>query len=105
MPGPTISMTWTVEAAEDGNLTGSWTGAAPGQSYTREMSDISVDGDAFSFKVRIEDQGETGRRSGRPVSNRRPSAWEADALPTELRPRAATSVMGREGLEPPTSAM
>ena len=25
--------------------------------------------------------------SGRPDSNRRPSAWEADALPTELRPR------------------
>src|SRR6056297_1018518 len=28
-------------------------------------------------------------RSGRPGSNRRPSAWEADALPTELRPRVA----------------
>src|SRR6185295_8464496 len=27
------------------------------------------------------------RESGRPGSNRRPSAWEADALPTELRPR------------------
>jgi hypothetical protein len=27
------------------------------------------------------------RRSGRRVSNPRPSAWEADALPTELRPR------------------
>jgi hypothetical protein len=25
-------------------------------------------------------------KSGRPGSNRRPSAWEADALPTELRP-------------------
>lgn len=27
--------------------------------------------------------------SGKPVSNRRPSAWEADALPTELRPHTA----------------
>jgi Flp pilus assembly pilin Flp len=27
-------------------------------------------------------------RSGRRGSNPRPSAWEADALPTELRPRA-----------------
>src|SRR5919204_5118621 len=27
------------------------------------------------------------RLSGRRVSNPRPSAWEADALPTELRPR------------------
>ena len=35
MPGPTISMTWMVEAAEDGTFTGSWTGAAQGQSYTR----------------------------------------------------------------------
>jgi hypothetical protein len=26
-------------------------------------------------------------QSGRPGSNRRPSAWEADALPTELRPQ------------------
>ena len=30
-------------------------------------------------------------RSGRRVSNPRPSAWEADALPTELRPRAGKS--------------
>ncbi|WP_420615731.1 hypothetical protein [Candidatus Palauibacter sp.] len=60
MPGPTISMTWTIEAAEDGTFSGSWTGAAPGQSYTRDMSDISVDGDAFGFTVRIEDQGQTG---------------------------------------------
>src|SRR3954470_10894726 len=29
-------------------------------------------------------------RSGRRVSNPRPSAWEADALPTELRPRSAS---------------
>ena len=29
--------------------------------------------------------------SGRPVSNRRPRAWEARALPTELRPRGADS--------------
>src|ERR671925_2000427 len=28
-------------------------------------------------------------RSGRRVSNPRPSAWEADALPAELRPRGA----------------
>ena len=31
------------------------------------------------------------RRSGRRGSNPRPSAWEADALPTELRPRAGDS--------------
>ena len=30
--------------------------------------------------------------SGRPGSNRRPSAWEADALPTELHPRVAARV-------------
>ena len=30
-------------------------------------------------------------QSGRPGSNRRPSAWEADALPTELRPRGGQS--------------
>lgn len=61
MPGaPTISMTWTVEMAEDGTFTGSWTGDAAGQSYTREMSDISVDRDTFGFTVRVEDQGQTG---------------------------------------------
>ena len=32
------------------------------------------------------------RASGRPGSNRRHSAWKADALPTELHPRAPTSV-------------
>ena len=60
MPGPVISMTWTVEAAEDGTFTGSWTGAAQGESRTREMSDITVDGDAFGFTVRIEEQGQSG---------------------------------------------
>ena len=33
--------------------------------------------------------------SGRPDSNRRPSAWEADALPTELRPRYLLTAIGR----------
>lgn len=28
-----------------------------------------------------------GKWSGQPDSNRRPSAWQADALPTELYPR------------------
>ncbi len=60
MPGPSIAMTWTVETAEDGTFTGSWTGAAAGESYTAEMSDISVDGDAFGFTVHVEDQGQTG---------------------------------------------
>lgn len=60
MPGPAISMTWTVEAAEDGTFTGSWTGTAQGESRTQEMSDITVDGDAFGFTVRIEDQGQGG---------------------------------------------
>src|SRR2546423_753026 len=40
--------------------------------------------------------GEAGadfrRESGRRGSNPRPSAWEADALPTELRPRSASSL-------------
>jgi hypothetical protein len=30
-------------------------------------------------------------QSGRPDSNRRPSAWQADALPTELRPHSCAS--------------
>ena len=60
MPGPTISMTWTVEAAEAGTFTGSWTGAVQGESRTQEMSDITVDGDAFGFTVRIEEQGQAG---------------------------------------------
>ena len=61
MPGPTISMTWTIEASEDGTLTGSWTGEAQGDSRTYEMSDISVDGDTFGFTVSIDDQGEAGQ--------------------------------------------
>src|SRR3954452_6353879 len=35
--------------------------------------------------------------SGRRGSNSRPSAWEADALPTELRPRAPSSLPRRAG--------
>ena len=57
---PAMSMTWTVEMAEDGTYTGSWTISAAGQSRTQEMSDISVDGDAFGFTVRIEEQGQAG---------------------------------------------
>ncbi len=34
-------------------------------------------------------------QSGRPGSNRRPSAWEADALPTELLPRASQFYLRR----------
>ena len=60
MPGTTVSMTWTIEAAEDGAFTGSWTGQGQGQSYTREMSDIAVDGGAFGFTVRIGEQGQAG---------------------------------------------
>ena len=40
--------------------------------------------------------GESGRR----VSNPRPSAWEADALPTELRPRWGRSEAPRKGRWP-----
>ncbi len=63
MPGPTISMTWTIETAKDGTYTGSWTGEAQGQGEGRtyEMSDISVDGDAFGFTVSIDDQGGAGQ--------------------------------------------
>ena len=35
-------------------------------------------------------------QSGRPDSNRRPSAWEADALPTELRPHPYDSLRSIE---------
>src|SRR5438270_9652978 len=38
------------------------------------------------FAGRERDAGQ-GSESGRRGSNPRPSAWEADALPTELRPR------------------
>ena len=38
--------------------------------------------------------------SGRRVSNPRPRAWEARALPTELRPRGAQSSGGRAGFDP-----
>ena len=37
--------------------------------------------------LRRTDRGEAEATSGIPDSNRRPSAWEADALPTELHPR------------------
>jgi hypothetical protein len=37
--------------------------------------------------VRGEDNPQRFQRSGTRVSNSRPSAWEADALPTELVPR------------------
>ena len=37
--------------------------------------------------------------SGRPGSNRRHSAWKADALPTELLPLLLV-VVGRAGFEP-----
>ncbi|MYH09007.1 MAG: hypothetical protein F4012_04010 [Gemmatimonadales bacterium] len=60
MQGLTISMIWTVEAEEDGTFTGSWTGEGERQSYTREMSDISVDGDTFGFTVRLGERGQTG---------------------------------------------
>ena len=39
-------------------------------------------------------------QSGKPGSNRRPSRWQRDALPTELFPRT-----GLTGLEPATSAV
>jgi hypothetical protein len=42
-----------------------------------------------------------GRWSGRRVSNPRPSAWKADALPTELLPPYEVLV-GTGGFEPPT---
>ena len=59
MPGaPPKPLTWTFEMAEDGTYTGSWTINAAGQSRTGEMSDVSVDGDAFGFTVRIEEQGQ-----------------------------------------------
>ncbi len=39
--------------------------------------------------------------SGRPGSNRPPSAWKADALPNELLPLLISkSQVGREGFEP-----
>ena len=39
--------------------------------------------------------------SGKRGSNSRPSAWKADALPTELLPQNLKKVVGGGGLEPP----
>ncbi|WP_419950624.1 hypothetical protein [Candidatus Palauibacter sp.] len=57
---PGLSMTWTFAAGDDGALTGSFTMAAMGESLTQDMSELTVDGDAFDFIVRIEEQGEAG---------------------------------------------
>ena len=38
--------------------------------------------------------------SGRRDSNPRPSAWKADALPTELLPQNHFNAVGRAGFEP-----
>ncbi|WP_419942867.1 hypothetical protein [Candidatus Palauibacter sp.] len=57
---PTIAMTWTFEAEEDGTVSGTWTGKAEGESRTREASEIWVDGDGFGFTVRIVEDGQTG---------------------------------------------
>ena len=59
-PMPGFSMTWTFETGDDGALTGSFTMAGQGESMTQEVSDLAADGDAFSFIVRIEEQGGTG---------------------------------------------
>ena len=40
----------------------------------------------IQYYVMLKGTSSLGKQSGRPVSNRRPSAWEADALPTELHP-------------------
>src|SRR4051812_13218115 len=48
------------------------------------------------------------RRSGRRGSNSRPSAWEADALPTELRPRdphLSSGLSGRPGCAKPPGCL
>ena len=55
-----LTMTWTFAPSDDGALTGSWAAEAMGESITQEMSDLSVDGDAFGFMVRVEEQGEVG---------------------------------------------
>ena len=44
-------------------------------------------------------------RSGRRVSNPRPSAWEADALPAELRPRGSDSRTKRRATVPAAMRM
>ncbi|WP_419938678.1 hypothetical protein [Candidatus Palauibacter sp.] len=59
-PIPGFSMTWTFATGDEGALTGSFTMAGQGQSVTEDMSDLAVDGDAFGFTVRIEEQGQTG---------------------------------------------
>ena len=60
MPSMPFTMTWTFATGDDGALTGSFTMAGQGESITQDMSDLTVDGDAFDFIVRIEDQGGTG---------------------------------------------
>ncbi|WP_420464115.1 hypothetical protein [Candidatus Palauibacter sp.] len=57
---PEVTMTWTFAPGDDGALTGSWTAEAAGENITQEMSDISVDGVAFGFIVRVNEQGEVG---------------------------------------------
>ena len=57
---PGFGMTWTFATGDDAALTGSFTMAGQGESITQDMSDLAVDGDAFDFIVRIEEQGGTG---------------------------------------------
>src|SRR5687768_7529422 len=38
-------------------------------------------------------------QSGKPDSNRRPSAWQADALPTELFPQKGRRIVARKAAE------
>src|SRR5207244_12414812 len=44
-------------------------------------------------------------RSGRRGSNPRPSAWEADALPTELHPLAGSTIPKRGRFRPPSASL
>ncbi len=84
---------WCEPCREESPLLERWHKRMAGKGGTVLGVDVlDVTGDAQDF---IDEYGLTypmlkdkdGDASGRRASNPRPSAWEADALPTELRPR------------------
>src|SRR5689334_3067890 len=70
----------------DGLAVGGADGKGDGLACRRRRLQVGVRAHRFSSLVG-RGTGAAGRESGRRGSNPRPSAWEADALPTELRPR------------------
>jgi hypothetical protein len=75
--------------------TGAWT------SPYRASCDQARAGGAASRTAQAASKHGPGRSSGRPVSNRRPLAWQASALPTALRPHDLSSPQEVLILQPP----